>query len=212
MIAFLGPVQALGISPFCTLEDITAWRPVHRITLSALEADVVWRHLLVSHFNSAFTCLGTLKEAPSTPEKLAAQISGETLKEVYLSMQKASSSCPFVLEPRKRLQLEIHELREWDRHRKDFTMQRQAARLAAALADSEAVDRLRVLMVPPALELVSLHTMMGDPRSAQLAQLDEVQWGQSAEADLRRLMDKRIRERRTWWQRQRDYLLQDLSP
>lgn len=211
MIASLGPAQAVAISPFCTLKDITNWAPVHRITFSALEADVVWRTLLVSHFQPVFNCLVGLQESSSPPEKLAAELPGEALKEAYLKLQKTLSECPFALMSRDRLLLEIHELREWDRHRKQFLLKQQTARLAAALGDSEAVERLRVEMAPPALELVSLQTMMGDGRAIRLSQLQEVQWSQSAEKDLRQLMDKRLQQRRTWWQRQREYLLQDMN-
>merc|ERR1719261_1065684 len=160
------------------------------------------------------------------PEKLAAKLHGQKVKEAYVSLRKASSTCPFVLEPRARLRLEIHELREWDRHKKHFLEQQQAVRLAEAFSKnaqkSDALnqhedwslkkEQLRTEMVPSALELVSLQTIMRDSRPIQLPQLEEVNWGQSAEVDLRNLMDKRLQQRRTWWQRQRDYLLQGLEP
>lgn len=230
MLAFLGPAQAVAISPFCTLEDLTSWTTADKSTFSAFDADAVWRQMLISHFHSAFTCLRCLEETPneettSTPEKLAAKLRGQNVKEVYISLRKASSHCPFVLEPRARLLLEIHELLEWDRHRKRFLEQQQAVRLAEAFSKnaqksgalnqhedwSVKKEQLRIEMVPAALELVSLQTMMGDSRPVQLPQLEEVNWGQSAELDLRNLMDKRLQQRRTWWQRQRDYLLQGLE-
>lgn len=214
MIAFLGPVQALAISPFCTLEDVTAWVPADRITLSVFAADAVWRQLLISHFRSAFTCLVGHQESPPTPERLTAKLPGRELREVYAALQKSSLSCPFILEPRARLLLEIHELREWDRHLKQFLLQRQAACLAALFKDLEALERLRIEMAPPALELVSLQNMMGNGGAfgIRLSQLEnEVRWSESADTDLRRLIEKRIQQRRAWWQGQRDYLLQDLG-
>lgn len=213
MIAFLGPAQAVAISPFCTLQDITAWSRVDRNAVEALGADAVWRQLLVSHFPSAFGCLGDLKELSPPPERLAAQLPGRALRELYASLCKVASNCPFTLDSKSRLQLEIPELREWDRHRNQFLMLQQAGGLAAAFADMEAADQLRTKMGPPALELISLQTMMGNGQVAvQLAQLEDVRWSQSAETDLRQLMEKRLKLRRSWWQKQREYLLQDLSP
>jgi len=211
MISFLGPAEAVTIAPFCTVEDIAAWVPTHRVIESALIADSVWRQLLASHFCAAFNHLSQSQDVPSSPEKMAAQLPESNLRQVYMSLRKASSTCPFVLQPRARLQLEIHELREWDRHRKLFLLQRQAARLAEAFSNAQALDRLRVEMGPPALELVSLHTMMSEGRSMQLSQIEEVAWDVSAEASLRQLMEKRIQQRRSWWQRQRDFLMQDLG-
>lgn len=212
MIALFGPAQAVTISPFCTLEDVIAWVPAHRTTASALNADAVWRQMLVAHFRPAFGQLTGLQASPPPPETLAAKLTTDALREVYVSLQKAVSGCPFVLEPRSRLLLEIHELLEWDRHKKAYLLQQQAASLAAAVEDAEAVERLRAGMAPVALELISLQTMMGGGGATRLSQLgEEVRWGESAEADLRQLMDKRLQQRRTWWQRQREYLLQDLE-
>lgn len=213
MLAFLGPAQAVAISPFCTLEDVTAWSSVHSTTKEVLEADAVWRQLLITHFQSVFNCLGTLKEGSAAPERLAAQLCHkQELKEVYLALRKTASACPFVLEPRARLLLEIHELLEWDRHKRRFVEHQQASRLAEAFSDWEAVEKLQVALVPPALELVSLQTMMGNSRPVRLPQLEKIHWGETAEADLRKLMEKRLQQRRTWWQRQREYLLQGLDP
>lgn len=212
MIAFFGPAQAVAISPFCALEDVTAWAPAHRATASALSADAIWRQMLVAHFRPAFAQLAGLQAAPPPPETLAARLPAEALREVYVSLRKTLASSPFVLEPRSRLQLEIHELLEWDRHKKVFSLHQQAACLAAAVEDAEAVERLRAGMAPAALELVSLQTMMGGGGATRLAQLEEeMRWGESAEAELRQLMDKRLQQRRTWWQRQREHLLQDLE-
>lgn len=214
MIAFLGPAQAVVISPFCTLEDISAWSQAQRVTRSVLDADAVWRQLLISHFNAAFTCLGATKESPPAVERLAADLPEQALRQVYVAMRNSLSCSPFVLQPRARLVLEIHELREWDRHRKRFEMNQQALRLASTFADNEAMERLRLQMTPLALELVSLQAMMGDARAArsiQLPQIRDVRWGESAETDLRILVERRLQHRKAWWQKQRDYLIQDLE-
>jgi len=211
MIAFLGPAQAVNISPFCTLEDITAWSQAHCVTRSVLAADAVWRQLLISHFHAAFTCLGATKESPPAVERLAADLPEKALRQVYVALRNTLSCCPFVLQPRARLVLEIHELREWDRHRKRFEMTQQALRLASTFADTEAMERLRIQMAPLALELVSLQAMMGDARAIQLPQIKDVRWGASAEIDLRTLVEKRLQHRKAWWQKQRDYLIQDLE-
>lgn len=211
MVSFLGPAEAVAISPFCSVEDIFSWAQVDSTTLSALSADAVWRQLLVSHFVSAFTHYRDLNEDQSPQlEKLAVQLPEATLRQVYITLQKVSSDSPFVLHPRSRLALEIHELREWDCHLKLFLMQQQAARLAEALGDLQALNLLRVDMAGPALELISLHTMMQSGRQIHMSNLDEVRWSQSAEADLRQLMDRRLQKRRIWWQKQREFLLQDL--
>jgi len=207
-----GEVQAVATSTFLMVEDVSAWSRTHTAMSSVLSTDAVWRQMLISHFHPAFTYLGGLKETPP-PEKLAASLCGETLKEVYAKLQKSSTSCPFVLQPRARLLLEIHELREWDRLRKAFVLQRQAARLAAAFSDVEAVEKLRLEMAPSVLELVSLQTMMNDGRTAAtLPQLEEVSWSPSTESELGRLMEKRLQQRRVWLQKQREYLLQGLNP
>jgi hypothetical protein len=213
MLAFLGPAQAVGISPFCTLEDVTAWAATDSTTLSLLVADAVWRQMLASHFHSAFARLSILQERSTTAEKLAVQLPPpQQLREVYATLQRRSSECPFVLTSRARLLLEIHELREWDRYRKQFVEQQQALRLAELLADSKAAEQLRRDAAPTALELVSLQNMMSDNQPGQLPQLEDVQWGRLAEEDLRSLVEQRLQQRKKWWQRQREYLLQGLDP
>jgi hypothetical protein len=146
---------------------------------------------------------------PLPAEVLVSGLADESLKEVFVSLRKALTS-PFVLDSRARLLLEIHELLEWDRHLKRFLQHRCAAVLAKAINDSEVLKRVRAEMALPALELVSLQAMMGDGRAPRLPVLEEeVRWSESAESELRLLMDKRLQQRRTWWQRQREYLLQE---
>lgn len=165
--------------------------------------------MLICHWRTTFDCLASVQAVPIPAEVVVSGLADAELKEVFLSLRKALSS-PFVLEPRNRLQLEIHELLEWDRHSKRFLQHRCAAVLAEAINDSEVLERLRAEMALPALELVSLQAMMGDGRAPRLPQLqEEVRWSESAESELRLLMDKRLQQRRTWWQRQREYLLQE---
>lgn len=207
MMAFVGPAQVMCISPFCNLADVTAWSAVDSSTLSAVSEDVVWRQLLAFHFEPAFSCLG-----PTPAERFAAELPGQALKQLYMALGKTVSMCPFALPPRSRLLLEIHELKEWDLQKKQFLRCQQAALLAAALKKIEAEDRLRFEMASPALELVSLQSMMGNGQLAcNFSQLPEVQWGSSAETDLRQLTRKRIQSRKNWRRQQRDFLLQDLT-
>jgi len=208
MLAFFGPSQAVSIGPFCDVKDMAACAACHRSMSTILKSDSVWRHMLICHWRTTFDCLASLQADPISAEVIVSRLADAALREVFVSLRKALSS-PFVLEPRARLLLEIHELLEWDRHLKRFLLHRTAAVLAEAINDSEVLERVRAEMALPALELVSLQAMMGDGR-ASLPHLEEdVRWSVSAESELRLLMDKRLQQRRTWWQRQREYLLQE---
>lgn len=209
MLSFFGPAQAVSIGPFCDVKDLAACAACHRTMSMSLKSDSVWRHMLTCHWRTTFDCLASMQAVPSPVEVLVSALAGDGLREVFISLRRALSS-PFALEPRARLQLEIHELLEWDRHLKRFLQHRCAAVLAEAIHDSEVLDRVRAEMALPALELVSLQAMMGDGRAPRLPHLEEeVHWSDSAESELRLLMDKRLQQRRTWWQRQREYLLQE---
>jgi len=204
-------LQVLTVSPYCTFEDIMAWARTHSSVQNLLKTEAVWRKLLVTHFRPAFECLHPQQDEATTPDALAVRISDKSsARRVYAGLHK-NRSHPFVLDPRARLLLEIHEVREWDTHQKLFSLQRQAVRLAGAMEDPQAVERMRREMVPSALELVSLKAMMGDGRPPKLEALTEVNWPPSAEGDLRQLMEKRLQQRRRWWQQQREHLLQGIE-
>lgn len=227
MIAFLGPAQAVAIAPFCTDRDLAAWAGTHKAVRAVLMADAVWRQLLAAHFRPALECVSSLA-APAVgstaaaetgsplvarseaPEALVARLPQGVPVQVYAEMRKTSSH-PFMLEPRARLLLEIHELREWDRHQRQLVVHRQASCVAIALGRDQVVDRLRAAMAPGTLELVSLQAMMGGGGAERLLELSGLHRAPSMDAELRQLMEKRLQRRRTWWQRQREYLLQDLE-
>lgn len=215
MNTFLGPAQALAVVPFCTDGDVAAWAATQRAVQSALTVEQVWRVMLLAHFRPPLELLGGLSDPPETPEVLASLLPQDSPKQVYASLRKTSAQ-PFVLEPRARLLLEIHEIREWDRHQRQFTVQRQAECLARALGRDEAAERLCHVMAPEVLELISLQAMMGGGKTrlqevCLREELSKVRWSPNVNWELRQLMEKRSQRRRMWWQRQRDYLLQDLE-
>jgi len=214
MACFLGPAQAVAIAPFCPARDVATWAAAHRALHASLSADFVWRQLLGAHFRPALECLSCISSgsalAEEAPEAIVAQLPRASPREVYAALQKTSSE-PFMLEPRARLMLEIHELREWDKHQRQLIIHRQACHVAGALGRDKAVEQLRAAMAPGTLELVSLQEMMGGGGAARLLELSGLQWGPAVDSKLRQLMEKRLQRRRTWWQRQREYLLQDLG-
>jgi len=216
MNAFLGPAQALAVVPFCTDGDVVAWLGTQRAVQMALTVDPVWRVMLVVHFRRPLELLGGLSKPPESPEAVAAAVPQDAPKQVYALLRKTSAQ-PFVLEPRARLLLEIHEIREWDRHQRQFTLQRQAECLARALGRVEAAEQLCHVMAPEVLELISLQVMMGSGKASRLQEvrlrkeLSGVRWSPNVNEELRQLMEKRSQRRRMWWQRQHDYLLQDLE-
>lgn len=234
MIAFLGPAQAVAVAPFCTERGLAAWAATHRAVHATLTADVVWRQVLADHFRSALHVLGHLPEvaqqqepqqarqqqrqqlleatgAPSqAPEALVAKLTRDAPRQVYAAL-RGTSSQPFALEPRARLLLEIHELREWDKHQQQLIVHRQASLLARALGREQASEQLQTLMMPGLLELVSLQAMMGGGGAPRLLEQSGLKWDPSVDAELRQRMERRLQRRRAWWQRQREYLLQDLE-
>lgn len=205
-------LQVMTVSPYCSFEDLSAWAAAHKSLHGLLRTDAVWRKMLVTHFRPAFECLHPHQadDDSLSPESVAERITVPSAREVYGALLKKQSH-PFILEARERLLLEIHEVREWDRHQKKFALQRQATRLAEALRDQQAIERMHQDMVPAALELVSLKAMMGDGRTPKLEALAGVQWPPSAEGELRQLMEKRLQQRRAWWQQQREHLLQGIE-
>mmetsp|Transcript_31586 Transcript_31586/g.71798 ORF Transcript_31586/g.71798 Transcript_31586/m.71798 type:complete len:213 (-) Transcript_31586:164-802(-) len=210
MIAFLGPAQAMSIVPFCTDGDLAAWAGTHPAVQVVVTDDAVWRQMLSVHYRPPLELLGQLAPSPERPEALVAQLPEDAPRQVYQILRKTSPQ-PFILEPRSRLLLEIHELREWDKHQRQFTVQRQAECIASSLGRTEAAEDLRRSMAPEALELVSLQVMMGGGGAPRLLELSGVEWTPSVDVQLRLLMEKRSQRRRMWWQRQREYLLQDLE-
>mmetsp|Transcript_103927 Transcript_103927/g.171009 ORF Transcript_103927/g.171009 Transcript_103927/m.171009 type:complete len:223 (-) Transcript_103927:122-790(-) len=211
----LGQAQALAIAPFSTWEGITAFASAHRDLHSLFTSPAVCRRILASNFRPAAECLGAVAQEVSpqeypTLEALWLRVPDKRVKQAYHQLRRVDAK-PFTLDHRSRLLLEIYELQDWDKHQSRFTVQRQAKRLADIIEHSQASARLREVMAPSALELVSLKNMMNDGVSAtQLLEQTEVECPSPLQ-ELRRLKEKRLQQRRKYWQRQREYLLQDLE-
>jgi len=173
--------------------------------------------------------------AAEAAEQMVAKLPiGLTALELYGAL-RCITAAPFVLEPRARLLLEIHELREFDKHQRLFLLKRQAKCMAHALGHSAAEALLQDAMVPEAMELAALQAMLSplttaapvaalapagglgigtspiSPGAQQRLAEAGVAWNAGVELQLRRLLEQRSKLRRQWWQRQREYLLQDLE-
>lgn len=218
MLTFLGPSQAVALAPHCSSDDIAALAGTHQQVRDVISSDLVWRRMLAAHF--ACVCVRVHAVAQETksrwssrediPQAITLDLPQGSARKTYLQLKKTSLH-PFTLDRRARLVLEIHELREWDKHQSHFFSQRQAERLAAALGLDDVVLQLRQTMVSDALELLSLQALTGEGRIPQLPDLPDIRWTASSGAELRQLMEKRALQRQLWLQRQREYLLQDLE-
>lgn len=206
-----GPEHAIAISPFCTVEDVQSWACSSKSIYPLLKTRVVWEDMIVAHFARAFACLKELQEGEQAVEKGLMKLDADSLRKVYASLVRSSGNAPFELDSRARLIFEIYELRAWDVNLKQFCQQRQTACLADAVANSKASEHLRTQMALPALELLALHTILGKGKVFGIEDVVDVTWSQTASHDLARLVDRRWRERRTWWHKQRQFLLQSAS-
>lgn len=216
MLDGVGQAQVLAIAPFATWEDIIAWASTHRDLHPLLTNPAVVRRVLASNFCPVADCLGAvIKEVVPTEswpvrEAIWLRVPDKCLKQAYHQLRRVDAK-PFTLDHRSRLLLEIYELQDWDKFQSRFVLQRQAKRLADIIEHDQASTRLREVMATSALELVSLKNMMNDGVSAtQLLEQTEVECPSPLEK-LRRLKEKRLQQRRQYWQRQREYLLQDLE-
>lgn len=216
MIAFLGLEQALALAPLCSDRDLAAWAGTQRAVRSALMAEPVWRLLVAQRLRPALDRLAEAApegKAPESPEAVVAQLSSRPLCETYAQVRRTSLH-PFILDPRSRLLLEIHELRDWDRYKSLLLIHRQAQRLAIELGRLEEAEAIRAGSRADILELISLQAMMGGGGVATPPRMFDnsgLEWSEQVDADLRLLLEKRLQGRRLWWQRQREYLLQDLE-
>mmetsp|Transcript_125607 Transcript_125607/g.355317 ORF Transcript_125607/g.355317 Transcript_125607/m.355317 type:complete len:214 (-) Transcript_125607:120-761(-) len=211
MISFLGPAQAMAIAPLCTDTDLEAWVVAHRTFHAALMADAVWRQLLCAHFRPALLRVGKELGLPGELPEAVVKMLPEASRRIYADL-RATTSKPFGLDPRARLVLEIHELRDWDVHQRQLVVQRQAHCIANVLRCAEAAKRLEESMAPDVLELACLKSLMGDPSEApRLFDQSGMEWNPSVDLKFKALLDKKSMKRRLWWQRQREFLLEDLE-
>eukprot|EP00429_Kryptoperidinium_foliaceum_P095634 CAMPEP_0176248658 /NCGR_PEP_ID=MMETSP0121_2-20121125/33578_1 /TAXON_ID=160619 /ORGANISM="Kryptoperidinium foliaceum, Strain CCMP 1326" /LENGTH=212 /DNA_ID=CAMNT_0017588339 /DNA_START=106 /DNA_END=744 /DNA_ORIENTATION=- len=210
MMTLWGQAQAFATAPWCEARDLAALSSAHRTINTVLSADPIWWHLLVEHFAPVFQLLRSTEEGlDASRMSLPTSFVGSP-REVYLALA-ATSSEPFVLGGRARLLLEIHELREWDRHHRLLVLRRQAALLARALGREDAAERLAEEAKPSALELLALQAMMAGGGARQLAEQAGMEWGEPLELECRKLTEKRLTRRRAFWHKQREYLLQELE-
>lgn len=214
LLTCFGQAQIVSVVPYCAYKDILVWASTCSQLRTMLEVDSVWRQLISDHFHPALECvLETSPEHDVTEEaagRLLNQLSESSSMDLYRKLSRISTK-PFVLPPRSRLVLEIHELREWDQHQKAFRLQRQAKVFADALGHEETSALLCRNMSANALELLSLMTMLGDGKAPKVSELPEVKLGPSTDQEIQEILQRRIQQRRQWWQRQREFLLQDLN-
>lgn len=132
-------------------------------------------------------------------------------KQAYVKV--ASTTCdPFVLQPRARLVLEIHELSDWNRYQKRLLLLRQTERVAVALANHAVAERLQEALVSTSLELLALEAVAsGEGNLFRPPSLQEgIAWNAEMELSLVKILEKRGEQRRKWFRKQREFLLQDL--
>ncbi|CAK9033358.1 Actin [Durusdinium trenchii] len=158
-------------------------------------------------------------------------------RQVYLRMANATSK-PFRLRPRARLSLEIHELSDWNRLQQRLIALRQAECVAGAFASNASAGRLREAARGVALELLVLEALVaGEGKVAQPKLPQDMAWDADTEASYvqdfcaaslshynaprppqiitkgrHKILERRSSQRRMWFRKQREFLLQDLYP
>lgn len=203
---YLGPVQVISITPFCAYEDVLAWAAASSQMNSMMMVDTVWRQLILSHFAPVAACVAELREsAPLRRSDCSltlldvSDLAEGSADKVYGSLHRASPK-PFVIDKRGRLVLEIHELKEWDQHQKEFLLQRQAYILASALKHDASSTAICQRMNTTALEMISLMALLGNGKHPKLSEIPEIRFGPSAEQETQSILQRRMQKRREWWQ------------
>jgi len=217
ILCFL-PSHAEFVASWCTDADVAALGSAHALAQEALTSDGFWREMLVAHFPRAFDYAADQlaqategeRSSKKTPAALCLSLPRGGARLLYSELRRAAAGV-FWLSPRARLSLLLHELNEWDKVRRQLVVQQQAERVAQAVGCPTAADSIRALADPQKLRLASLQAMAGGSAAASLSQLNTDEWGPSAAADLRRLVEQRLARRREEWQRQRADLLRDLE-
>eukprot|EP00929_Paragymnodinium_shiwhaense_P003267 TRINITY_DN103710_c0_g1_i1.p1 TRINITY_DN103710_c0_g1~~TRINITY_DN103710_c0_g1_i1.p1 ORF type:complete len:246 (+),score=50.33 TRINITY_DN103710_c0_g1_i1:154-891(+) len=215
LVMLCGPELASSVAPWCKYDGILAWTATCRHLHEQLSLDSVWRDLLLHHFQPIFALIAQVSQdgdrcETESPTDLLRRFAAGGAKSLYRRLCRITPR-PFVLDNRNRLMLEIHELREWDQLQRSFLMKRQARQLADTLELVDVTVKMYEGMQNDALHLFSLMTMLSGDNVPQLEDLHDVAFGQEAEQQLKDIQQRRIQERRKWWQRQREFLLQDLN-
>lgn len=214
------------LAPFLAYEDIRRCAFSSSTARHAMSQDSLWKDLLVFHFKAAlkqFEQFLEPLEACVSPGRHAYQEHGRLLgilvplpagvaRQVYANLL-ATTSQPFVLQPRARLVLEIHELKDWNQYQRRLQLHRQAEGFAAALHDQQAVHRIWKAMLPDTLELIALQALVTGGQKTGNIKIDVpwMTWSDDKMQTVMRILGRRGDQRRTWLRKQRDYLLQDLS-
>jgi len=217
LLELLPPHMAL-VASWCSDADVAALGAAHSSAQEALECDGLWREMLLAHSPRAFDyAADQLAQAPegerppkTAPAALCLSLPRGGARLLYPELRRAAAGV-FWLSPRARLALLPHELHEWDKVRCQLVVQQQAERIAAAVGCPTAAAHIRALAEPEKLRLASLQAMAGKSAAASLPQLSDGEWGPTAAADLRRLVEQRLVRRREEWQRHRADLLRDLE-
>lgn len=228
------PSTSLAILPFLAHADSCAFCSTSKGCSTALSEDRVWEEMLVHQFGSVIQfyadLLASLASLPSNSayqpiaiETMCHSLEREKLfkflrklpsggaRQAYVKV--ALTTCdPFVLQPRARLVLEIHELSDWNRYQKRLLLLRQTERVAVAFANHAVVNRLQEAIVSTSLELLALEAVAsGEGNLFRPASLQEgIAWNAEMELSLVKILEKRGEQRRNWFRKQREFLLQDL--
>ncbi|CAJ1392002.1 unnamed protein product [Effrenium voratum] len=210
---------ALSVVPLLAPGDCCALAAASKPCKSIFDEDRIWAELLVDHFSAGLLLYRDAALASSTPQ---VQASGRDGREELLALceggarqaykQLVAVDCePFVLQPRARLILEIHELRDWNRHSRTLLSMRQAERISTVLANHDAATRLRDAMLPETLELIALQAVAaGGDLSLPAKKLQEgMAWGEGVEESLLQILERRAKQRRNWFRKQREFLMQE---
>jgi len=200
-----GLPQTLTTAVFCHCTDLAKWSAVNRGVHAAATHDAVWRQMLTAHFASALKHLGESSQLDAVLRRCDRQA-----HQLYVQLHRVSPA-PFVLESRQRLLLEIHELREWDQHEKELILRRQEKIIVDLCELDEDAHQLGKRTAEVAMELMSLMALIGNGAVPDKAACPEIEFAPSADRDLATILSRRIQKRRQWWQKQREFLLQDLN-
>mmetsp|Transcript_13984 Transcript_13984/g.26111 ORF Transcript_13984/g.26111 Transcript_13984/m.26111 type:complete len:242 (-) Transcript_13984:114-839(-) len=233
MSFLLGTVPSLALAPLLVANEGSALSAVCKSCKLAFDKECLWVELIVEHFAPALRCyrdavLDCLQDdtqvgQPGQPgiELLAgdrleldelAHLCEGGARQAYRSL-KFTNCEPFVLQPRARLILEIHELRDWNRHQRRLLNLRQAESISKSLADHLAGQRLQQAILPETLELIALQAVVagGGKIARPSPKLQEgMAWSPDMEQALVQILERRAQQRRNWFRKQREFLLQDL--
>ncbi|CAE7805624.1 unnamed protein product [Symbiodinium sp. CCMP2456] len=229
MTFLLGTAPSLALAPFLDAAEGSVLSMACKSCRAPFDKECLWADLIVKHFEPALQhychaasdlevsqAVGPCQQHDVTSRPgvvgLLEQLREGGARQAYLTL--ASTNCePFVLQPRARLILEIHELHDWNRHQRRLLHLRQAESISASLCDHAAGQRLREAIVSESLELIALQAVVagGGKLARPSTKLQQgVEWNPDMEQSLVKILERRAQQRRNWFRKQREFLLQDL--